>query len=268
MSKPQKNTQTAARRTVSKKARRKRKRNKFVVTLLLLIFVIATVIVLSLTVFFGIAEITVVGDYDAQLILGYSKIEQGDNLFLVSEKDIRANILSVYQDADMVSITKKLPGTVQIEVKKGIPATAFYNNGSYAIISERGRLLAKGQSEIPEGVVKIEGVTMPENALPGEFVDTTKQDGYAVVQKIFDGFKSYGIQGVTCIRVTDKLDIQAVIGTRLIVKLGTYEELDYKVKFASNIIKNQIGETETGTVDASIIGKVNFIPLRSGEVIQ
>lgn len=256
------------RKQASKKVRRRRRRSKFFLYLLLLLFVLITAVTLSLTVFFGITDLRIEGDFDKEQILGAISVKEGDNLFLTSSEEIEEEILSAFLDADNVTVNKELPGTVTITVEKAVPSTAFLQGETYCIVSQNGRVLQSGATELPEGVVRIEGLKLPDDSKVGTFVDPAQDETYSVVQQIYNGLTQAGVEQINCIRVEDLFDLEAVVDGRLLVKFGNVSELDYKVKFAAEVINTQIGAEETGTLNASVSGKVNFIPLREGETIQ
>ena len=256
------------RKQASKRARRRRKRSKFFLFILLLLLVLATVVTLSLTVFFGISEIRVEGDFSAEEILSVVSVKEGDNLFLTSDETIREEILNGFADADAAQVEKKLPGTVVIRVSRAIPAMAFLQGSSYSIVSRRGRVLQTGASELPEEVVRIEGIDLPKDCKEGTFLNSVDNEAFSAALTIYEKLTENGVTNINCIRVSDLFDMEAVVDHRLLVRLGSAVELEYKLRFAAEVIQTQITAEETGTVDASTAGKVNFIPLREGQVIE
>ena len=98
--------------------RRRHHRSVAVLYKLLSVVVISGAIVAALTLFFKVETITVSGttEYSSEEIITASGIQQGDNLFLLNKYEIYESILEKLPYVSSVSISRKLPDTLLIEV--------------------------------------------------------------------------------------------------------------------------------------------------------
>lgn len=61
-----------------------------------------------------------------------------------------------------------------------------------------------------------------------------------------------GFEGINLIDISDRLNLIAVYDNRIIMELGSEGNLEYKLRFASEVISEQLDENFEGTVDLSI----------------
>ena len=108
----------------SEQQKAKTKKNFAVLIAVVLLF-LCIMTALSLTVFFNISKIEVMSFeyYTAQEIREASGIQKGENLFLLSTKDVENRLRSVLPYVGEVSIKRKLPSTITLTIE---PAKATY----------------------------------------------------------------------------------------------------------------------------------------------
>ena len=98
---------------------RRRSRGRFAFLYRLLCFVlICAAIVGALVLFFKVDTISVSGNdrYSRETILAASGVSEGDNLFLLNKYDAAARITEALPYVESVRLSRKLPGTLRIDI--------------------------------------------------------------------------------------------------------------------------------------------------------
>ena len=142
--------------------RRRHHRSAAVLYKLLSVVVISGAIVAALTLFFKVETITVSGttEYSSEEIITASGVKQGDNLFLLNKYEIYESILEKLPYVSSVSISRKLPDTLLIEVTDSNQGGVIEDHGTYWVLSAEGKLLGK-RAEAGRGAL-ITGLTLAE----------------------------------------------------------------------------------------------------------
>ena len=115
----------AARRN---RRRRRRNRGRFgFLYKVLSAAVIVAAIMAGCAVFFRVENIEVNGQsaYTAEQIIGAAEVEQGDNLFAVNKFKVMRQIISRLPYVDEISVSRRLPNTLVINVVECVPAAAI-----------------------------------------------------------------------------------------------------------------------------------------------
>ena len=121
-----------------RKAAKKRRKKAFLKKLCVffLILVIISMVILSLTIFFPVKAIVVRGNspYTTEQIIKVSGIEKNKNLWLTglnAEEKIPVSLPFV----SSVTISRKLPGNIIIEVKEATPKYSYKLNRNFNLCS-------------------------------------------------------------------------------------------------------------------------------------
>lgn len=249
-------------RSNTAKHRRKRRRNLSLYYFLMTLLTVSVLVVLSLTVFFKISDISVEGDsaYSDTAIIKRSGIEAGTNLIMLNGDRAADNILNDFILIDEVEIKKKFPSSVVITVTA---AENYFqvltDSGKYLTVSSNFKVLDSA-SERDEGLFLVEnsGIT---NAEKGSLVKEQLGGKADTIRSITETFKLYGIDNINNITFISSADIRVtVLGGRITVKLGSESKLEYKIQLVSEVINTKIAENETGVIDASVEGTASFRP--------
>ena len=218
------------------------------------------------------------GIYTEQQITDLLGIAVGDNLFGFSTKNKEAALASQLPYLDEIKVRVGLPGTVVVKVH---PATERYvlqlSENQWATLSDNLRIL-KIDGSSPDGLILLEArpadaqpavgsnlILTAENAAMDqteqvENVDASAETAFhdvnTALQDIRKNWEAYGLlDGVTYLSLVDLSEISFLYQGRVSVKLGTVNNLDYKMHFAANILLNAdgtgIAENEKGTLDVS-----------------
>ena len=250
-------------RTNTARHRKKRRRNLSLYYFLMTVLTVSVLVVLSLTVFFKIGEISVEGTqpYAETAIIKRSEIKKGTNLIMLNSQKAEKNILDSFVLIDSVEIVKMFPSSVIIKVQK---AENYFQiqteNGLYLIVSSKFKVLSV-ETAIVENLPLVSKIGI-KNATKGEIISEELNDYSDKIKTILNGFKEYGIENIDSISFNSSADIRVNIDNeRLEVKLGSETKLEYKIQLVSAVIKNKIEENESGIIDASVEGTATFRPM-------
>jgi len=220
---------------------RRRKRGRSLYVLMALVLAVATMVTLSMTVFFNIKTICVTGnaeDYTVSAIVEAAEVEIGDNMMRLNVDEAEQKALSSLIHVESVQIKREFPDTLEIHVEKCTPAyNVVYEYGTL-IVSEHGRILENTMNP-QDGLVKIVGYE-PEETTPGYTIHSTDERR----DKIFSAFRELIYQGglstpIVSIDLEDVNDIMVNFGNRITFDMGNWNEIEYKISFAEQIIASQ-----------------------------
>jgi cell division protein FtsQ len=234
---------------IQRRKARQRKIRKRRITIFLTFFIILLLvvgIVLSLTVFFPIKNITAKGSklYTSDEIIAYSSIKNGDNLFTVSEEKTLEKLRLSLPFVETVEFSRSLPDTLNIKVTDAKEYVCFENNGKYYSVSKSNWVLAS-YDEKPKDLMEIKASKVKcKIGTEVEFSDQEK------LEHIADLLKRYELE-VSYIDITDDLSIKAKINGRFEVDFGTTENLEPKIKHLISMMEN-IGKKKKGRINLSM----------------
>lgn len=284
-----------------KKAVQKTRRGKRNYTLYYLTFGLFSAIVLlilSYTVLFPVTDITVkttdpeivISPEAAQTYIESSGLSKGNNLLRVNAKTTEQNILASDPTIDAVTLHKKLPGKLVVEVNVARPWCAFYNAADklYYSVSENGRVIAAGKKkELPltEKTVFVTGFTLEdcevgsyydERAVLQKRVDAadaalakakeadkpqaekdkmaaeSELRRYELYLTMRDKLVEYGLTEVTAMDMRRSSNISFTWQKRVRVELGGYTDMEYKLKLANTILTQELDAKAKGTLNLSV----------------
>lgn len=226
--------------TAPKSKKRKRRRQSGFVKLLIALMIIAILgavcYTLSVTVLFNIAKIEVKGEtqYPNSDIIEASGIQEGTNMHLIKTESAELSITSKLPYIGKAKINRKYPDTIVITVS---PCKA-----DCAYKTSKGYLTACGDKILDE-------VSTKPKDLP---LIVAKIDRYAVGSEIVlkkgmnDALETVrkeiaraGIKGITAIDVKNVAEIEVTVDDKIVLQIGTTENLEKKCKNAAKIIEVQ-----------------------------
>lgn len=243
--------------------RRRRKRNMSLYYLLIFVVVVVVIRILSRTVLFNIGEFVVTGNqkYTVSQILSAGDLETGDNMYRLdidrAESNIKKNLIYV----EDVTIKRKLPDTLYIEIEEAAAfACCEYEGNRYCVISRGGRYLETEQANKREDLIMVTGLELTGVAL-GEDIMSTDEDKINIVFDLFDAADETCPGSITYIDITDRTNIKIGYEGRIDIDFGSSLDYEYKLKYITAIIEDNLDENATGkiiyhsaTAGASFIG--------------
>lgn len=238
------------------------------------LIIVVTVLVLSLTAFFNIDTITVNGTsrYDTQQIIAASGVEKGKNLFLTSTIMAQEKISSQLTYVSEVTVTRKLPSTIVIDIVGANAEYCYRTSGGYALTDSHNRVLEiVNPDAVPKTAAKIktngtfiavtgEEISFNKDAAE-EKVEADKNE-LDLLKKVISAIDESGLNDVTEINITAPSSIYVTYQSRFRLNLGNSLELTYKLKSAVEIIaqEDEISTTTSGEINLTNPGSAYVSP--------
>ena len=250
------------RKTKTKSARmsyRERKRKNARKTMRRRIFLIFSCFIIASALFLGfsflfkivfkINNIYVEGNtkYDDKEIINLSGISVEDNLCFANTSKAENEIYKTLPYVESVKIKKKLPKRVRIGVEIAAPQFAVRAQEGYLITSKSGKILETA-GELPTELVGINGAkySVGENGIK---INYENPSVLSALNEISNAFKTNVLNNIKEIDVEDFENIVVNYDNRIKIIIGKYEDIDYKVLTAREILNNKIGPSEKGSLD-------------------
>lgn len=227
------------------------RRNFCLISFLFLVLIVGTF--LSLTVLFKIENISVTGytKYESDEIINHSLISKGTNLFCLNAQKSAENIKKDLPYIEEVQIIKKIPSDVIIKVTQAEPSWIIKNHDQYVLINDKQKIL-EVSPEIPNSSLCLIKEVDLGMCNPGEkLVFKDQQVGNTLIN-LMNLFSKYQIKASE-ICISDFSKITFNYENRINVILGFPEKLEYKIKTAIHILKENLKEQERGTLDLSLV---------------
>ena len=245
--------------------RHHRKLFNFMYYAAIFIAVMAVIVLMSVTVLFGIENIEVVADsgvpYSSKQIVSACDVECGQNLFTAPVEEAGEQIMSALPYIEECKVTRKLPSTVIITATAAQPVGIVRDaDGGCIVLSSGLRALENVVSpgDAP-GVPMVEGVIV-DSVSDGEIVTTANPAYIEIVAQITKTLAEKGII-INSIAFTSGGNITAVYDNRINLKFGSSAKLDEKLELAAVLInEGKITKHESGDLDLSINGRATFTP--------
>jgi len=257
------------------------RRGRFLVKLVSVVAVVMA-LVLAVSIFFKVDTVTVAGaqKYTAWMVREASGIQEGDGLLSIRKARVAGKIRSELPYVDDVKVSINLPGTVNIEITElAVTYAVESQDGTWWLITSDGRIVEQVEKTAASGYTRLLGVkadaprvgqqmgvvedlsqtedNQTEQTQPGDDMTlptiavVTNVQRFETALKIFQCLEANGIIGqVAEVNVESMTDIVMQYGQRFEVKLGTSENIDYKIDYMAKAI-NQIAQYQSGILDVS-----------------
>lgn len=236
----------------SRKLKRRRKRRMKRLAALLVFFLLIAVTTLSLTVFFKTEKIQITGitRYSHEDIAEKSGIKMGENLIMLNTSGVAETLQQEFVYIENVRIKKNIfTGTATIIIEEAEPFCTLTTEEGYYLVSRGGTVLER-LSEKPEEIYTVTGLSITDEMI-GKRLDSEGDEQLSVLEEILSAIESTGITKITDINIGDVLNIVLNYENRIDIEFGTRTELEYKMKYAKEILENSIKSYERGTLDVS-----------------
>ena len=201
--KENKNKLNIKNKNVKKRNNKKKKRNSIIPKIILLGGIIASIVIFTfVTPVFNITSINVSGNnrLSENTIISISGLSRGVNIFKNRKSSIKKNLKENPYIED-VTIKRKLPGTIEIDITERIVEYQIKVMDSFIYIDKQGYILEKVSSE--EEAIFIEGYeTKDEELLKVKRLNNNDLIKLSAVQKIINAYNSAEI-----IDKIEKIDI-------------------------------------------------------------
>ena len=256
--------QTMRERTSVKKAlvtepteqRRAKVRKNVAVFVALALLLICVFTALSLTVFFNVENVEVgqFSYYTKSEIRDACGIQKGENLFLLSSDDIQKSLRASLPYVGTVKIKRKLPSTVQLVIEPAKAVYAFQDMyGSYTLTEASYRVLEKYAPKSPHGCIIVKGAQVSEESKICKKIQINEKAQIAL-ETVLSTLKNHEFKKVTSVDLSDESDIRIVYEDRIILKMGSQANLDYKIKCAKKALEERYQNPQIqGILDLSLL---------------
>ena len=235
-----------------KRRRRLRKGLSFFWAVLSVI-VAASAVILATTIFFKTGDIIVTGTLklDHAAVIEASGLKTGGNLFLTKTDKAVENIKELFPYAQSVSIKRRLPDTLVIEIDEAAPVAHIEHEGKVWLLSHTGKLLEAVDYAAAQGFA-VNGCVL-DSPEEGESIGTAiNADSSArSLVKLMEALWSEDALGlVNGIDVSKSYEIVFRYDGRFDVNIGTLDDLEYKIDYFLGIVESLSG-SDRGTIDVS-----------------
>lgn len=220
---------------VRNKSRRNKNGSNVLIYAFLTITLISIMVVLSLTVFFKTSEITVVGAggrYSKEDIISAAGLNIGDNLLLTDSDDVEITIEEKLPYIINAELSKKFPSTFKLTVKETEP-DRIYNIGKDKYALCKGEKVLEIIDEYIDSYtyydIPVKEVKQGRNIV----IDTETSEIYNELAKAIDESK---LDKITAVSFKSKVDIKLIYDNRLLLEIGTTENIKDKLATANEVI--------------------------------
>ena len=276
-------------RKMTRKALRRRRAIQRLTALAMLLCVIAAGIYLTVTMLFKINTIEVrtadgavseAGGYTSEQILQALGVQKEENIFSFDPAAKAAALEKVFPMLEDIRVERDYPSTVVVRVAEAQPAYAMQTAKGWLTLSAGLKILAADSAQ-PTGLPTLYGgepvfsdpgeqlcfeEETPANSTASESASDAADSASAAVEEeagdkrlealstLLTALDTVGMRGdVTRIEFADPEEMAFLYQDRISVRLGTLNELDYKLKLARHVLLNEDGKgcaaTDTGTLD-------------------
>lgn len=218
------------RRAMETKKRKKRNGLRKALTwICVVIFVAALGVVLSLTVFFRISDVTVSGNkiYSQEEILSRCTVDVGENLFMSDTKSAAETLEQSLPYIYKADIKRKLPDTVEITVTEAKVAYSVKSGDKIYIYLDSNFKVLEANAQKVKGI-KISKADI-KTADPGfeiTFADDTTGD---CLKKLAAVIKENDFTELTSIYSNSLTDNYVIYDGRIKFRLGSCDDLENKI---------------------------------------
>lgn len=273
----------AQRKGQSKQRRRRRRaRRDGTPTVLVLLCLILTVVamILAATIFFKIETVTLTGDtrYSQQYVADASGLKIGDNLVLFDKISVKAGIYEACPYLDTVQIRRRYPSGIEIIVTECEPVAVLQDEKAEIpdpedetktvtigqtgcwLMDRNGKLLERIPYSQPTELTRIYGLTLVEPKI-GKTVEILQEDTKKPLFLLLNTAEDDGIlQDIGGMDFSEPYAIRFNYLDRFVVKMGSTEDLELKMRYLHLIVEEKLGSNAAGTLDLSDVQTARFIP--------
>jgi cell division septal protein FtsQ len=214
-----------------------------------------------MTVLFNIKTIYIEGssEYEASQIIEASEIYKGDNLVRLNTEVAKQKILKNLMYIDDVTIKKEFPDKIVIKTVASVPAMNIYSDdGEYMLVSEGLKLLLV--TDTPrDNLLNVKG--FEPSVVDGETkLQSEDEQKVKILETIYDQLKAEDILAdVVEVDLTDKYNLSINYQDRIFIELGAYSDLEYKIRYAHTVIRDNLGLQKTGYLTFVNSNEVSFV---------
>ena len=217
--------------------------------------------VAALAVFFKVKTISVEGamKYGSEELISGMDIQKGDNLYLWNKNRVIADLMRDFPYLETVQLRRRLPDALVLTVTECSAAAAVKNeDGTFTYISAAGKLLENSTSDSALPIVI--GVTL-DGEQPGDFIRQAADvhtDALLEILQTVDAAEM--LDKLSFINVQDLTDIRIGCDKRFDIRVGTLDDLAYRLRFAQTVIDERLSPSDIGRLYWDTQERMHFVP--------
>ncbi len=174
--------------------------------------------------------------YKEDEILTAGELSVGDNMLLVSQKNLSKKISTALPYVKSVEIKRVLPDTLILNVKETADKLLFVTDKGYICTDESGKVTSEKKQAAKDGKIKIEGFESQEYELGKKFVPD-KENGnerkYELVNQIIAALDACEIKDCNLINIENLNLIVLSCGKQMKIYLDSHVDFEYKLSMLS-----------------------------------
>ena len=239
--------------------KKKQKRDFSIASFLVIVTVLIVGVLLSLTVFFHIEEIVIIGStvYKDDDIIEVSGINKGDNLLLSDFSGASERLQRMLPYIYDVNFSRVFPGRITIEITEANPVCAVLtDDGQYLILDDSAKIL-EYTSEKPDRMCVLYGIDSVSTDKGNEII-TDPVDTLLSIKQVMSALEESGITGIISVDFSNAINIVMNIENRFKVVLGTPNNAREKLVRLKKTME-KLSDSDAGTLDLTIENKVSYI---------
>jgi len=250
------------RREAGQRKRFIERRRGLLLAIACVIFFIA-VVALIYKLVFVVRNINVTGSerYSGEEIVVGSGISEGMNLYSFKGSSVANRITLACPYISSVSLDREIPNTVNIEAKED--EARYYTEiyGEIKLISTSLRVLETvDETSIPEGVIKLKLPKVSYSVAGRELLFESEKHKFEITQILKYINESALNEKLTVIDLRDRYNLTMVSEGKHKLILGVAEDVDYKLRVASAVLKDEMFATDNKfRIDLTVRGKTGVV---------
>lgn len=227
-----KNTNLTRNEKRAKQTKKRKKRNKLrkiLVWICVILFVAAVAVVLSLTVFFHINNVTVKGNekYTTEEILAQCTIDKGENLFMADTDSAAERLEQTLPYIYDAQIKRKLPDTIEIKITDAKAEYSIKNKDKTYILLDDNFKVLELNAEKAQGI-RISKAEI-KTAVAGTKIEFKNTDVGECLETLALAVKENDFDEITSIYSNNISDNYVVYDGRIKFKFGNCDDVQKKI---------------------------------------
>ncbi len=230
----------------SPKKRKLRKVRRYLLHYLLLgVFCLAIAFVMCYTVFFKLDKIKISGCmvYGETQIVDEIGAQKGESLFRINISNAEKKLAGKLPYIRSVKIRRQFPTTLRVEVQEEEVLGAIYTEEGFAVISTTGKVLESRVLALEEGIPRLVGIPS-QTYDTGSYLKTAAEKDkestllpqIQALALVREELMQQGFTDITYYDASDMLNLKVMIEDRLLFKLGTQTDMEYKLGFIRGVL--------------------------------
>ena len=235
--------------------KRKRYKKKTVAALCGTALIAVLVMILLGAFAFRVKNVEIEGEsiYDVESLCNAGEFSTGDSLFLVNRRKVARNIVSNLAYVESVTVRKKLPCTLVLDIKSAYDSFAVdMGSYGYVIFSAGGKIVSAGRLALPEGCTRVIGLDAVNDG-QGERICEEGSEKFKLFSDFISDCAGQGLIDFSEIDISDPYNITATYKGRVKLIFGSSARLAVKAAGAVEIIKRdyELSENQYAEIDIS-----------------